>query len=226
MVLHTDYPCHPANYKGGREMPVAYLVYHYVGATGGGAANARYFHNTAGTEASAHYFVGHASEGAEIWQSVPEADTAWHCGAKTYRHPKCRNANSIGIEMCCHRRGDGTWYIDEETMAAAAELGREIMARYGIPLDHVLRHYDVTGKLCPRPLIDEGAWADFKKRLEGEEEMTYYKTIGDVPADYRPALEKLLDRGALKGCGDGTINVSEDLCRTMTILDRLGLLGK
>ena len=226
MVLHTDYPCHPANYKGGREMPVAYLVYHYVGATGGGAANARYFHNTAGTGASAHYFVGHASEGAEIWSSVPEGDTAWHCGAKTYRHPKCRNANSIGIEMCCHRRGDGTWYIDEETMAAAAELGREIMARYGIPLDHVLRHYDVTGKLCPRPLIDEGAWADFKKRLEGEEEMTYYKTIGDVPADYRPTVQKLLDKGALKGYGDGTINVSEDLCRTMTILDRLGLLGK
>ena len=225
MVLHTDYPCHPANYKGGREMPVAYLVYHYVGATGGGAANARYFHNTAGTEASAHYFVGHASEGAEIWQSVPEADTAWHCGAKTYRHPKCRNANSIGIEMCCHRKPDGTWTIDEETLAAAAELGRDILARYGIPMYHVLRHYDVTGKLCPRPLIDEGAWADFKKRLE-EETMTYYKTIGDVPADYRPAVQKLLDKGALKGYGDGTINVSEDLCRTVTILDRLGLLGK
>ena len=225
MVLHTDYPCHPANYKGGREMPVAYLVYHYVGATGGGAANARYFHNTAGTEASAHYFVGHASEGAEIWQSVPEADTAWHCGAKTYRHPKCRNANSIGIEMCCHRKPDGTWTIDEETLAAAAELGRDILARYGIPMDHVLRHYDVTGKLCPRPLIDEGAWADFKKRLE-EETMTYYKTIGDVPADYRPAVQKLLDNGALKGYGDGTINISEDLCRTVTILDRLGLLGK
>ena len=226
MVLHTGYPCHPGNYQRGRAQPVSFLVYHYVGATGGGAANARYFHNTAGTGASAHYFVGHASEGAEIWSSVPEADTAWHCGAKTYRHPECRNANSIGIEMCCHRRGDGTWYIDEETMAAAAELGRDILARYGIPLDHVLRHYDVTGKLCPRPLIDEGAWADFKKRLEGEEEMTYYKTIGDVPADYRPALEKLLDRGALKGCGDGTIQVSEDLCRTMTILDRLGLLEK
>ena len=92
-------------------------------------------------------------------------------------------------------------------------------------MDHVLRHYDVTGKLCPRPLIDEGAWAAFKKRLE-EETMTYYKTVDDVPADYRPAVEKLLDKGALKGYGDGSINVSEDLCRTVTILDRLGLLEK
>lgn len=223
MDIHTGYLCNPGNYQKGRTKPVSYLVYHYVGATGGGKANARYYHSAGGIGASAHYFVGHASEGAEIWSSVPEADTAWHCGARTYRHPTCRNANSIGIEMCCHQRGDGTWYIDEETMAAAAELGREIMARYGIPLDHVLRHYDVTGKLCPRPLIDEGAWAAFKQRLE-EETMTYYKTVGDVPDDYRPAVQKLLDNGALKGYGDGTINISEDLCRTITILDRLGLL--
>ena len=226
MVLHTGYPCHPGNYQRGRAQPVSFLVYHYVGATGGGKANAKYYHSADGVGISAHYFVGHASEGAEIWSSVPEADTAWHCGAKTYKHRSCRNANSIGIEMCCHQRPDGTWYIDEETMAAAAELGRDILARYAIPMDHVLRHYDVTGKLCPRPLIDEGAWADFKQRLEGEEEMTYYKTIGDVPADYRPAVQKILDKGALQGYGDGTINVSEDLCRTVTILDRLGLLGK
>ena len=225
MVLHTDYPCHPGNYQRGRAKPVSFLVYHYVGATGGGKANAKYYHSADGVGASAHYFVGHASEGAEIWSSVPEADTAWHCGAKTYKHRSCRNANSIGIEMCCHQRPDGTWYIDEETMAAAAELGRDILARYAIPMDHVLRHYDVTGKLCPRPLIDEGAWAAFKKRLE-EEAMTYYKTVDDVPADYRPAVEKLLDKGALKGYGDGSINVSEDLCRTVTILDRLGLLEK
>ena len=183
MDIHTGYLCNPDNYQKGRAQPVSYLVYHYVGGTGGAEANARYFHNTAGTEASAHYFVDHAPS-AEIWQSVPEGNTAWHCGAKTYRHPACRNANSIGIEMCCHQRPDGTWYIDE------------------------------------------GAWANFKKRLEGETEMTYYKTIGDVPADYRPAVQKLLDKGALKGYGDGTINISEDLCRTVTILDRLGLIGK
>ena len=223
MVLHTGYPCHPGNYQRGRAQPVSFLVYHYVGATGGGKANAKYYHSADGVGISAHYFVGHASEGAEIWSSVPEADTAWHCGAKTYKHRSCRNANSIGIEMCCHQRPDGTWYIDEATMAAAVELGRDILARYAIPMDHVLRHYDVTGKLCPRPLIDEGAWAAFKKRLE-EETMTYYKTIGDVPAAYRPAVQKLLDRGALQGYGDGTINISEDLCRTAVILDRLGLV--
>ena len=222
MEVHKDFPAHPENYQRGRAQPVSFLVFHYVGATGGAEANAKYYSRTPGIGASAHYFVGHASEGAAIWQSVSEADTAWHCGAKSYRHPICRNANSIGVEMCCHLDAQGNWTIDEATMAAAAELGRDIMARYGIPLENVLRHYDVTGKLCPRPLIEENKWTAFKARLE--DDMVSYKTIEDVPASYRPSVQKLMDRGAIKGYDNGAIYVSEDLCRTITILDRLGLI--
>ena len=221
MEVHKDYPCHVDNYQRGRAQPVSLLVIHYVGATGGAEANARYYGRTPGIGASAHYFVDHAPN-AEVWASVPEEDTAWHCGAKSYRHPTCRNSNSIGIEMCCHLDAKGGWYIDEATMAAAAELGRDIMTRYGIPLENVLRHYDVTGKLCPRPLIDEDKWTAFKARLE--DDMVSYKTIEDVPASYRPSVQKLMDRGALKGYENGAIYVSEELCRTITILDRLGLL--
>ena len=54
--------------------------------------------------------------------------------------------------------------------------------------------------------------------------MVSYKTIEDVPASYRPSVQKLMDRGGLKGYDNGAIYVSEDLCRTITILDRLGLL--
>ena len=56
-----------------------------------------------------------------------------------------------------------------------------------------------------------------------EDNMTYYKTLNDVPDWYRVAVKKAMDKGALNGTGDG-INVSEDLCRTLTILDRLGKL--
>ena len=214
----------PYNYSNGLESRIKYIVIHYVGATGGAKANCEYYASKY-IGASAHYFVGHESEGAAIWRSVAEADTAWHCGRSDgkYKHPKCRNANSIGIEMCCHQDAKGNWYIDEATYAAAAELGRDIMERHHIPMENVLRHYDVTGKLCPRPLIDEDKWAAFKARLE-EDDMTCYKTIEEVPGAYRPSVQKLLDRGALKGYDNGAIYVSEDLCRTITILDRLGLL--
>ena len=57
-----------------------------------------------------------------------------------------------------------------------------------------------------------------------EDEMTIYKTLGDVPGWYRPAVQKAVDKGALNGTGRKDINVSEDLCRVLTVLDRLGKL--
>lgn len=231
MVIHKDYPCHVGNYQRGRAQPVSFLVFHYVGATGGAEANARYYGRTPGIGASAHYFVGHASEGAAIWQSVAEADTAWHCGANSYQHPTCRNSNSIGIEMCCHQDAQGNWTIDEATMAAAAELGRDIMARYGIPLENVLRHYDVTGKLCPRPLIDEGKWAAFKARLEDTMTQEQFNSMMDT---YLAQLreQKVSDWGkaawnkaTTSGIFDGTAPQAP-LTREQAalVLDRLGLL--
>ena len=40
------------------------------------------------------------------------------------------------------------------------------MARYGIPLENVVRHYDVTGKICPKYYVDHPeAWEDFRSAL-------------------------------------------------------------
>ena len=57
-----------------------------------------------------------------------------------------------------------------------------------------------------------------------EDEMTIYKTLGDVPGWYMPAVQKAVDKSALNGTGGKDINVSEDLCRVLTVLDRLGKL--
>ena len=61
---------------------------------------------------------------------------------------------------------------------------------------------------------------------EEDDDMTYYKTINEVPSHYKPSVQKAIKAGALKGTGGNVINVSEDLCRTLTILDRLGVLDK
>lgn len=67
-----------------------------------------------------------------------------------------------------------------------------------------------------RPRFDE-------ERKEGDD-MVCYKMLNDVPSHYRAAVQKAVNKGALKGTGGGEINVSEDLCRTLTVLDRLGKL--
>ena len=210
--------CDPSNYRAGRTQPVRYIVMHYTANNGDTAKNnCDYYHRVGGLQASAHYFCD--EHGA--MQSVRECDTAWHCGARAYWHPECRNGNSIGIEMCSRKRADGSYYILPETVANAAALAKDIMQRYGIDTDHVLRHYDVTGKRCPMPWVDDPAqWTAFLAMLtlgrtneEEDENMVKYKTIDDVPEWYRSEVQELMDAGALKGTGNGAIDISEDVVR-------------
>ena len=214
--------CNTDNYRAGRTQPVRYIVMHYTANNGDTARNnCDYYHRVGGLQASAHYFVD--EHGA--MQSVREGDTAWHCGARAYWHPECRNGNSIGIEMCSRKRADGSYYILPETVANAAALAREIMQRYGIDTDHVLRHYDVTGKRCPMPWVDDPAqWAAFLAMLtpehpneEEDDDMTRYNKIEDVPDWAQDTVRALMDAGALKGDEHGCIDLSRDMVRGMVI---------
>ena len=212
--------CNTDNYRAGRTQPVRYIVMHYTANNGDTARNnCDYYHRVGGLQASAHYFCD--EHGA--MQSVRECDTAWHCGARAYWHPECRNANSIGIEMCSRKRADGSYYIKPETVANAAALAREIMQRYGIDTDHVLRHYDVTGKRCPMPWVDDPTqWTAFKAMLttntdEEDEDMTRYNTIDEVPDWAQDTVRALMDAGALKGDEHGCIDLSRDMIRGLMI---------
>lgn len=160
------------NFTKGNKRKIEYLVIHYVGATGGAEANCKYFKSEY-RGASAHYFVGHAGE---VWQSVEDANIAWHCGAKNYKHPYCRNDNSIGIELCCRKNySNNTWWFEEATVEAAQELAKELMKKYNIPVANVVRHYDITGKRCPEPYVrDSTAWNTFKASLVSNTPATGY----------------------------------------------------
>lgn len=154
---------------------IPYLVIHYVGAAGGAEANCRYFENNY-IGASAHYFVGHEGE---VWQSVKDEDIAWHCGAKSYKHAKCRNSNSIGIELCVKKDKNGRWYYTKKTLASAVILTAYIMNKYDMKIEDLLRHYDVTGKECGEPHVRNNGktWKTFVKEVEAE--LAKYKKAKD-----------------------------------------------
>lgn len=57
-----------------------------------------------------------------------------------------------------------------------------------------------------------------------EDEMVKYRKLEDVPEYYRPTVDKCIKAGGIRGTGKGDLNLSEDLCRTLTILDRMGKL--
>jgi len=162
-----------SNYTKGRAKTVQFIVLHYTANNGDTAkGNCSYF-SGANRSASAHFFCDESS----IWQSVLEGDTAWHCGTSgTYKHPTCRNANSIGIEMCSRKDSSGKYYIKPETVANARQLTLYLMEKYGIPADRVIRHYDVTGKTCPEPWVRVSAdWTSFIENLKEDDDMDQTK---------------------------------------------------
>lgn len=65
--------------------------------------------------------------------------------------------------------------------------------------------------------------ADEAKKEE-DTDMIIYKTIYDVPDWGRETVNKLISKNALGGTGNGEINISNDMLRTLVILDRLGKL--
>lgn len=136
--------CDSRNYtKGRRGNAVTYIVVHYTGTTASAHNNLVYFSNRS-AGASAHYF--NDTDGT-IHQSVSEDDIAWHAGNWSM------NCHSIGIENV----SGGADFTDAQK-ASLRDLVLSLMAKYGISADHVIRHYDVTGKLCPAPYVDSSKW--------------------------------------------------------------------
>lgn len=242
----------PYNYTSMKNKKNLYIVVHYVGAVSTAENNASYYASQK-LKASAHYFVDETS----IWQSVEDKDRAWHCGGGLQGknghafHGKCTNSNSIGIEMCCKKTVSGEWYFEPETVENTIDLVKVLMKRHNIPIERVIRHYDVTGKNCPAPYIDEGKWNDFKNRItsdEGDLTMSQYEELKqeistlkntvetleksaekvyryliDVPEWGRPTIQKLLDKGLYKGASASDLNLPESLLRTLVVNDRAGL---
>lgn len=138
-----------------------FIVLHFTSNNGDTAKNNIDFFNGAYRGASAHFFCDTTS----IWQNVDLNNTAWHCGAKVY-YNNCRNSNSIGIEMCSRKDAYGNYYIEEATVKNAIALTKWLMDLYDIPIQNVVRHYDVTHKWCPGPWVDNPALFDsFKASL-------------------------------------------------------------
>lgn len=133
------------------------IVIHYTANPSATAiANRNYFENlkdTHTTKASSHFVVG--LEG-EIVQCIPTAEIAYASND--------RNSDTISIE-CCYKNEDGSF--EQATYDSVIKLTAWLCAKFGLTSEDVIRHYDVTGKLCPLYYVEhEDAWAQFKKDVD------------------------------------------------------------
>ena len=167
------------NFGGWRSLSkIKYIVIHYTANDGDtDEANGKYFRNNV-VKASAHYFVDDDS----ITQSVKDERIAYAVGGKKYSdcaktgggkyYGKCTNSNSISIELCDDVK-NGTIYPSAKTLTNALELTEYLMKKYNVPKSNVIRHFDVTGKYCPRYWMDDVKWkSEFWNKIGNDHKTT------------------------------------------------------
>ena len=137
------------------------VVIHYVGNPGTTAhANRNYFESLASglenTYASSHFIVG--LEG-EVIQCVPLTEIAYASNT--------RNGDTVSIEVC---HPDETGEFSPVTYDRTVELTAWLCREFRLdPSQDVIRHYDVTGKECPRYYVEHPeAWDDFRADVASE----------------------------------------------------------
>lgn len=132
------------------------VVVHYTANPGSTAQENRDYFNglkdSHETEASSNFVIG--LEG-EIIQCVPTWEMAYASNN--------RNADTVSIE-CCHP--DETGKFTDATYKSLVQLTAWLCAKYDLAEEDVIRHYDVTGKICPKYFVDhEDAWNKFKENV-------------------------------------------------------------
>lgn len=137
------------------------VVIHYVGNPGTTAhANRNYFESLAsgaeGTYASSHFIVG--LEG-EVVQCIPLTEIAYASNT--------RNDDTVSVEVC---HPDETGEFSPVTYDRTVELTAWLCREFRLdPAQDVIRHYDVTGKECPRYYVEHPeAWDAFRADVAAE----------------------------------------------------------
>ena len=147
----------PYSRPGTQSEKIRNIVIHYTANPGTSAAqNRSYFENlkdTHETSASSHFVVGIQGE---IVQCVPTWEIAY---ASNHR-----NNDSVSIETC-HLKEDGSY--TKETYDSMVHLTAWLCEKFELTEQDIIRHYDVTGKECPKYFVDhEDAWEQFKNDVK------------------------------------------------------------
>ena len=105
------------------------------------------------TSVSSHFVIG--LEG-EIVQCIPLDEVAYASNN--------RNSDTISIE-CCHPDETGKFY--DSTYQSLVDLCSYLCVQFKLKPEDVIRHYDVTGKICPKYFVDhEDAWEQFHEDVK------------------------------------------------------------
>lgn len=162
-ITQEFFAVNPYSRPGTKMNRIDNIIVHYVANPGTTARqNWNYFNNLKdqkgekATSASSHFIIG---LDGEILQGIPMDEIA-------YSTSKERNLDSVSIENC---HPDETGKFTDDTYASLVKLTAWLCQELDLTEKNVIRHYDATGKDCPRYFVaHEDEWEDFRKDVKAE----------------------------------------------------------
>ena len=131
------------------------IVVHYTGNPTSTAQNNRDYFNKPDTDVCSHFVIG---LDGEIIQCVPLDEKS--------AASNNRNLDTISIEVC---HPDSSGKFNDATYASLVKLTAWLCDNSGLKAKDVIRHYDITGKVCPKYFVDnQSAWEDFLEDVKEE----------------------------------------------------------
>lgn len=123
-------------------------------------------------------------------------------GASLYG--KATNKNTINIEICSNKvnkksllASDTDWYFTEAELDNTRELVKYLMKKYNIPIERVIMHHTVTGKLCPAMWTHNETelkgYYDFLKSIDNTVESTIIPPTTSTSSTTLPYKVKVID---------------------------------
>lgn len=193
--------------------------------------------NRSNLDACVHAFIGKTDNGSvAVVQTLPWDHRGWHAGTGT--SGRSANDTHISFEICEDTLADERYF--RETSHVAAELVAMLCNQFDLdPVGDgvIICHQDGYKRGIASNHGDIYNWwprfgysmDDFRqdvliKMYEEEDDMKYYRDLEAVPEWGKVAVQKAVDANALRGDEHGDLNISEDLLRTLVILDRMGKL--
>lgn len=130
------------------------VVVHYTANPGTDSLqNRNYFENLKSsrtTKASSHFVIGLQGD---IVQCIPTSEVAYASNE--------RNEDTISVEVC---HPDETGKFNKKSYHSLVKLVAYLVCEYDLEYEDILRHYDVTGKNCPKYFVEhEDKWDNFKR---------------------------------------------------------------
>ena len=170
---------------------VQYIAIHYTANPGATAIeNRNYFENLAtthDTKVSSHFVVG---LDGEVVQCIPTSEMSYATNS--------RNVDTLSIE-CCHP--DETGKFNEATYDSAVKLSAWLCVRFGLTSENVIRHYDVTGKNCPKYYVENpDAWIQMKSDIAAQIDVDYGLPGCSVKRKFSTVQKKFALKSTKKYC--------------------------